>query len=124
MPRTTMQLEEQLSDARSNEVAYRLKIENLGSSALNLLTLTPRIPEGVELIKVKDSSVEAAKVRHEAVCKALTELLSDRLFLSSKEVQNQILAIQKEQLRESIEDLQYFWKAYFKLLTGIMFHQQ
>ena len=51
MPKITLTLTEQFSDLRSNEVAYKLTIENHGASAINLLTISPRIPEGVKLLR-------------------------------------------------------------------------
>lgn len=121
MPRLGMHLEEQLSDTRSNEAAYRLKVENLGATSVDLLNLSPRIPEGVELIEVKDSSVEAAKVKHQEICSDLTELLRDQLFLTSKEVQNKILQINKEHVNEIAKDAVFIWRPYFKAFTGSMY---
>ncbi|RVC63981.1 hypothetical protein [Mesorhizobium sp.] len=80
-----MTLTEQLSDARSNEVAFRVNIENAGTEPVHLLALTPRLPEGVALIEVKDFSAELDKVRHERLCTDLTEILDRRLTLNSAE---------------------------------------
>jgi hypothetical protein len=63
-----------------------LRIENIGAVPVQLLSVSPRIPEGVELLEVKDSSAQAAKLRHEAICRDLTELLRDHVYLNSKEI--------------------------------------
>jgi len=123
MPRYDITLEEQLSDARSNEVAYRLRIENLGDSPVDILTINPRIPENVELIEVKDSSSEAAKLKHKKLCSELTELLSEHVFNVSKEAREREVTIQKEHVQEIIKDLNTIWRAYFKALTGQMQRQ-
>jgi hypothetical protein len=123
MPRYDINLEEQLSDARSNEVAYRLRIENLGETPIDVLTISPRIPENVELIEVKDSSSEATKLKHKKLCSELTELLSEHVFIISKESRERDVTIQKEHLQEIIKDLNTIWKAYFKLITGKMEEQ-
>jgi rare lipoprotein A (peptidoglycan hydrolase) len=39
-----MHFEEQLADIRSNEAAYRLAIENRGSTPMLIRSLTPRLP--------------------------------------------------------------------------------
>ncbi|MNJ69411.1 hypothetical protein D3C77_657580 [compost metagenome] len=47
-----IKLEEQLSDLRSNQVAYKLTIENLGAEPIILLGLEPSIPVGAQLLEV------------------------------------------------------------------------
>jgi hypothetical protein len=106
------------SDARSDEVAYRLKVENLGVQRIRLIEINPRIPEGVDLVEVKDSSAEAAKTRHEKLCSELTQLVEDRLFLTSEEIRSRIIAIKKEQLKETLQDLKTVMRAYVSMFTG------
>lgn len=123
MARVNVELEEQLSDARSNEVAYRVKVENIGASAVSLVSINPQIPDDVELLEVKDSSAQASKTRHEKLCKELTELLRDHVFLTSKEVQDRILAIQKRMFKELLSDAATIWRLYYSLLTGQYFRR-
>jgi len=59
MPKVLFTLAEQFSDLRSSETAYKFMIENEGSNAIDLHSITPRIPEGVNLVEVKDPSLEA-----------------------------------------------------------------
>jgi len=120
MPKVSFELEEQLSDSRSNEVAYRLKIENLGANTLSLINLNPQIPDGVELIEVKDSSTVASKEKHEKLCEDLTQLLKDYLYLNVEDIQSRILEIEKKHFKEIISDANTFWKLYLNLLTGTM----
>ncbi|GGY66171.1 hypothetical protein [Marinobacter zhanjiangensis] len=116
-----MDLEEQLSDSRSNEAAYRVRIENLGSAVLDLVNLNPQIPDGVELVEVKDSSTVAAKERHAKLCEDLTQILKDYLFAENEEVQNRILDIEKNHIHRIIQDINpFYWRAYFKLFTGFI----
>lgn len=118
MSRVTINLEEQLSDSRSNELAYRLTIDNLGSNAISLSNVSPRIPDGVELVEVKDFSSQAAKLQHESLCKELTELLRDQIMLKSEEVRDQMVSIERDMLRDTISDLPGFWRVYLKVFTG------
>lgn len=50
-------------------------IENAGVEPVNLLALTPRLPDGVDLIAVKDFAAELEKVRHERLGRELSVLL-------------------------------------------------
>lgn len=100
MPRITMTLTEQLSDARSNEMAYRASIENAGTEPVHLLALAPRLPEGVELIEVKDFSAEMEKVRHQRLCRELTDLLDKRLLLNSSEYRQAVTKAIYEMYKE------------------------
>lgn len=120
MPKLSLDLEEQLSDSRSNESAYRLKVTNLGSTTLNLISLSPQIPDLVELVEVKDSSTVAAKGKHESLCEELTQLLYDYIFVDVEEVQNRILEIKKRYWKEFIKDANTFWRVYLNIFTGTM----
>lgn len=119
MPKVALSLIEQFSDMRSNEVAYRFTIENQGSSAIELLSIIPRVPEGVELLEVKDPSLKPVKAKHSELCSELTALLNDHLFLSSKEVQDKYLQIQKEGLNELISQVSG-WLGFFKLYLSVL----
>ena len=63
------------------------------------------------MVEVKDSSAEAAKTRHEKLCSELTQLVEDRLFLTSEEIRSRIIAIKKEQLKETLQDLKTVMRA-------------
>jgi hypothetical protein len=85
MPKLSLKLEEQSSDARSNEVAYLFTIENHGTLAINLKALTPRVPDNVIVVEAKDAFGEALKTRHSRLCSELTLLLQERLLTRSEE---------------------------------------
>ena len=115
-----MELEEQLSDSRSNEIAYRLKIENFGAEVLKLINLNPQIPDGVDLVEVKDSSTVASKERHEKLCEDLSQIVKDFLFIENEDIQNRFLSIQRKHFKEMIKDANTFWRMYLNMFTGIM----
>lgn len=120
MPKYSMTLEEQLSDARSNEVAYRLRIENFGESPIDILNINPRIPEDVDLIEVKDLSSEAVKLKHKKICTELTELLEEQLFVTSKDYRERIVVIEKEYIQEMLKDFNAVPRIYFGMFTGYL----
>lgn len=118
MPRFNMLLEEQLSDSRSSEAAFRVKIENLGSVPMEVRRISPRIPEGVLLVEVKDSSSEAARSRHKKICEELTELLDEHIFESSKAARDARLQIEKKFVTELLSDVNTLWRLYFNMMIG------
>lgn len=60
----TFKIEEQLSDIRSNQIAYKLTIENAGADPLHLLSVEPRVPVGAELLGISDTSLALANAKH------------------------------------------------------------
>jgi hypothetical protein len=120
MPRFNMVLEEQLSDSRSSEAAFRVKLENLGTSPFEVLRINPRIPEGVTLVEVKDSSTEAARIKYKKLCEDLTELLDQHVFVSSETERDARLKIDKQYLADFIKDANAIWRIYLNLFTGVL----
>lgn len=118
MPKVSFQLDEQVSDQRSNEKAYRLEVENRGASAVELVYLTPRIPDKVELVEVKNPSVSAAKSKYDELCSQLTELAKDQLLMTSKTIRDDYWRIQIQSLREQIGSLPIILRTYLYLFTG------
>jgi hypothetical protein len=79
MANVTFQLEEQLADVRSSEIAYRFTAENRGSKTVLLRSLTPRVAEGVTLVDVRDTSERAVRLKHSTLCGELTAILKSYL---------------------------------------------
>lgn len=79
MADVTFQLEEQLTDGRSSEIAYRFTAENRGSKTVLLRSLTPRVAEGVTLVDVRDTSERAVRLKHSTLCGELTAILKSYL---------------------------------------------
>lgn len=102
MAKVTFTLEQQLVDQRSNETAYQLTIENHGQVAVNLLSLTPRVPEDVQVVEAKNPSVVAAKAQHTALCAELTRLVEYQLLIASKEFRERAAQAQREMLEEAL----------------------
>lgn len=85
MANVIFQMEEQLSDLRSNESAYRFTVENRGSKTVLLRTVTPRFAERVTLLEVKDTSERAVRLKHETLCNELTIIVNAFLARRSGE---------------------------------------
>jgi hypothetical protein len=118
MPKTFFSLEQQLSDLRSNEMAYILKIENQGSKSINLFSITPRISDKVELVEVKNPSLSAARAQSDELCKQLTELLKDDLNLQSAEFRQKRVQIEVEIFREVFGSIPKLFGLYLSVFTG------
>lgn len=118
MPRLNMLLEEQLSDKRSSEVAFRVRVENLGATPLDLRSISPRIPEGVSLLEIKDSSAEALRTTHKRLCDELTELLNEHVFETSADARAARLRIEKQFVDEVVKDTSAILKTYLRMFTG------
>jgi hypothetical protein len=113
-----MILDEQLSDSRSSEAAFRVKIENMGASPLELRRISPRIPEGVILLEVKDSSSEAARSQHKKLCEEMTELLDEHVFEASKSAREARMQIEKQFVVDLLKDVHAIWRLYLNMFTG------
>jgi hypothetical protein len=90
MPRVVFSLAEQFSDLRSNQVAYNFRVENNGSAPISVTSLTPRIPEGVKLVEVRNPSQVVLRTRITGLCGELTELLG-------MQIENELPSESKEQ---------------------------
>lgn len=90
MPNLIFSLEEQLTDLRSREKTYILKIANNGIKPIRLHNITPRIPENVKLIEVHDTSLIGTKKRHTELCKELSYLVNNQILLQSADIRKKI----------------------------------
>jgi len=102
MHKVDFNLEEQFSDLRSNEVAYKFTVQNKGAAPIELLSLNPRIPEEVKLLEIVNPSVVALKAKYESLCKELSSILNDHLLISFKEVQSERIKAEIKVLQEVI----------------------
>lgn len=105
MPRCYMTLEEQLSDARSSEVAFRVKIENLGATPLELRSIVARIPEGATLEYIKDSSTLLASIRHQELCNEMTYILNSNILSESNDVKEAFSQLKSSESIEKAEEM-------------------
>jgi len=124
MPKVIFSLLEQFSEMRSNEMAYRFMIENQGSTAIELISIIPRIPEGVEIVEVKDPSLMAVKAKHSKLCSELTELLKDHIYPLSREIWAKHFQIVKEYYDELVSQMSGFFglfRLYFSIFKGAYF---
>ena len=100
MSNPTFKLEEQLSDLRSSQIAYKLTIENPDPRPIRLLSVEPRVPVGAKLLEVTDTSLEEASARKAVLIRELNLILSKYLWVASKSFRDLWVERQRESFKE------------------------
>jgi hypothetical protein len=116
-PDFSVDLGEQLSDQRSNEVAYKLSLQNRGDQRLHLLSITPFLPESVKLSETKSPSFAAVSARRDALTKELDSLLQTVMSVD----QSALLAKRAEVWKELYQELGSstgIFRIYFRVFSG------
>ena len=112
-----IELEEQLYDLRSDQIAYKLVIRNIGSAAIRLLSLHPRVPHGGELIEVTDSSLAEASERRVVLLEDLNKLLKQLLWVESEPFRKAWIQRQQEAFKE-VMSFSGLAKSYYQILKA------
>jgi hypothetical protein len=115
MPSPTFKLEEQLADQRSDQIAYKLTVENTDTCALRLLSVVPRIPAGSNLLATTNTSVAEASARKAALVEELNLLLKQYLLVVSESFRQAWVERQRAAMKE-IFSFTSFLQFYFHLL--------
>lgn len=95
MPTISATLQQQEGDARSNQIAYSLVLQNNDSHPLAITAIVPLIPDDAQLVRVRDAIGNETQAAYRHLCGQLTELAM-RILLESdpvfKESMTQVLA--------------------------------
>ncbi|MEI2406354.1 hypothetical protein [Niallia taxi] len=102
---------------RSNQIALKLIINNTSNEKINLISLTPNVPIGVEIEERKNSFQESAKEKIMDLCLQLTEILNSHLYIKYEEIRKEIIDANKDLLNQI---LSFSTKNVFGLYMGIM----
>jgi len=108
-------LEEQLSDQRSNQVAYKLILRNTGTSTIRIYSLSPRVPIGGELVEITDRSLLEAGEQRAELLEHLNKLLNRLLWVKSESFRKAWIEKQQEAHKEAFS-INGFLKAYYHIL--------
>lgn len=100
MPSPEFKLEEQLPDARSDQIAYKLTISNPDSFPVRLLSVQPRVPVGATIVDVTDSSLAQANAQKAALLEELNRLLRQFLWVTSASFRQEWIDQQKVVIKE------------------------
>jgi hypothetical protein len=99
-------------------VSFRLVVENQGEAPIDLRSITPRIPKGVELLETTEPSLEALKLKHSNLCEELTQILNDFLFTFTDEIADQYIKRQQNLLKRMFGSWVGPIKMYVELFSG------
>lgn len=103
MSQLELQLTEELFDVRARERVYTLRVANRQAEQATVYALTPRVPDGVVLVEVRNSAVVAAKRRQEQLTEELTSLLNQHVLASSVETRERVSAALREVVKQAIQ---------------------
>lgn len=109
-----LKLEEQLPDARSDQIAYKLTIFNPESTPIRLLSVQPRVPAGAAVVDVTDSSLAQANAQKAVLLEELNRLLRQFLWVTSATFRQEWIDQQKIVLKE-LFSVVGFLSIYFQL---------
>jgi hypothetical protein len=62
-------------ERKENQLSCDLTLENRGSSAVELLSINPRIPEGIDIQEVHDTSVSECRNEHANICDEISSFV-------------------------------------------------
>jgi hypothetical protein len=110
-----LKLEEQLADARSDQIAYKLALENPDVQPIRLLAVEPRVPVGASLLEITDTSLAQANSEKADLIEALNLLLRQFLWVTSATFRQTWVERQKESVKE-IFSVAGIWNLYFQLI--------
>lgn len=100
MPKVNLTLEPEQTDFRGQQVSFQLIFENNGTAPLELLSASPRIPNGADLLDTRDVSTFARKTRHTKLCEQLTLLTRDVLLITDESIGKRLAEVNRKGLEE------------------------
>src|SRR5206468_5491883 len=119
MPRFDINFEELAPDFRDREIPLKLTGRNAGTLPVEILAVSPRIPEGVTLLETRDSSLLAAKSKHTELCEQLNNLAKDVMFATDEAFRNRVIKLQMDAAEKTFAEfsgwlgiLKFYYRAF------------
>lgn len=94
-----IKLEEQLSDVRSNQIAYKLTVHNTSADAISILELKPNVPIGGQLLDITDNDSAEDFSKKSILIDELNILLNNFLWVESKSFRESLVETQMQTYR-------------------------
>lgn len=107
-------MEEQLVDARSDQIAYKLTVSNPDSQPVRLLSVQPRVPVGASVLEITDSSLAQANAQKAKLLDELNRLLRQYFWVTSAAFRQEWIDQQKEAVKQMFSVVG-FLSAYFQI---------
>jgi hypothetical protein len=121
MPKVDLTIEEPSSDFRERELALKMTLRNSGTIPIELVALSPRIPEGVLLLETKDFSLLATKSQFTELCTQLEYLVKDVLVVTDEAFRARYIQIMKDALSSIVQS--GFFRGYYQYVSGYYFRR-
>jgi len=118
----SVDLTELQSDLRSNELAYKISIQNRGIQTLHLLSITPFLPDSVKLSEARDQSFAAVSEQHDTIAKELDTIVQTVLDTEESILFAKRVEIGKEWIRQVFSGMG-FLGIYVSMFSGQMAKQ-
>ncbi|MED4601240.1 hypothetical protein P9314_11040 [Paenibacillus validus] len=112
----TVSIEPETGNFRTNQITFRLVINNTGSEKVKLTSLVPIVPEGVVLEERADSFQESTIERYNDLCTHMTELIRVHLQLASEETRLEVIKVTAEELKTLINLIPNLMKLYIYII--------
>lgn len=119
MAKVRLKFEPDQTDFRDHQVSCQLTIENTGASAVEIASITPRIPQHASLLETKDISGYALKAQHTKLCTELTALAKDVQFITDEPLRKRLVAANTKLLNDVVS-AKGIANAYLAMFTGRM----
>ena len=91
-----LKLEEQLSDTRSNQIAYKLTVHNPSADSISILELKPNVPVGGQILDITDNDSAEAFSQRSRLIDELNNLLNNFLWVESESFRENLVATQMQ----------------------------
>ncbi|PFK30588.1 hypothetical protein COJ18_27605 [Bacillus cereus] len=111
-------------NSRSNQIALKLVINNNSEEKINLISLTPNVPMGVEIEERRESFQESTKEKIMDLCSQLTQILNYHIFIKYEDVKKEIIAANKELMDEVLSSPKQAMNVYLTLMKPSMISQE
>jgi hypothetical protein len=89
MPKVLFSLTENSDDIRSAEKAFQLTVENVSNNLIELIEISPHIPEEVDFQETKHRTIMELGIQHRLLCQDLTLLFNDEIYFSSEKIRKE-----------------------------------
>lgn len=96
----TIKLEEQLSDLRSDQIAYKVTIQNTTSEPITILSVEPNVPVGAKVLEITDNSFAEYFSKKSELISELSTLLGHFLWVTSESFREKYIEAQHESLKK------------------------
>ncbi len=118
MANPEFKMDEQLVDARSDQIAYKLTVSNPDSQPVRLLSVHPRVPVGASVLEITDSSLAQANLQKAKLLDELNRLLRQYLWVTSAAFRQEWIEQQKESVKQLLSVVG-FLSVYLQLIFSL-----